>query len=357
MKATWRTASVLVLVLVMVALCAPGWCAKIWDPGTEIAGALGPDQIEIAISTETDSTDTCSVLDVLDCDHWVDSDESQRRGTQGSDYDTWAGWMQGGCWWGCTGGSVTQGDLTTTWTAPTDGGAYKIGCTVQDLPKQITAPESGTRDDTGLYVDTPDDYPPLAVEASILAYDTGNVEGPKRFYDFAGGEQAEDRKRGPTDPSTPMAAGGAPGFYKRVELVATIVGTPPKSGSFDWYQQVWGEFVEDGVYLRSPAGQSPFRTWTDDGDQPWPGEISTHTPVNGKLFMVDWPGTPRPWAAGDGERTYRFSGIDGEGPFRLQTRLKFKGRWCVREWTGWTRDCRLHSGAATGHNWVVDTND
>jgi hypothetical protein len=50
-------------------------------------------------------------------------------------------------------------------------------------------------------------------------------------------------------------------------------------------------------------------------------------------------------------------GLDGEGAFKLRTRVKFNDRWCVKAWSNWHREVRLYSNASTGNQWVANKNE
>jgi hypothetical protein len=68
---------------------------------------------------------------------------------EGPEPDALAGWApETGCWWWTSGGEVTEGSFTTTWTAPYErGGEFSLVIGVADLPQTIGRTESGTRSD------------------------------------------------------------------------------------------------------------------------------------------------------------------------------------------------------------------
>ncbi len=122
----------------------------IWDTGIMMDGELEYKEIVLAISLEGPSTDTMT-CNPWDSDHWIDPHQSLGQ-DEGDDPDTWAGWAESKCWWSTGGGTVTQGDWTTTWTAPADqGGEFPLSCAIEDLPKACTR---GTRDDARAYAGT-----------------------------------------------------------------------------------------------------------------------------------------------------------------------------------------------------------
>lgn len=151
MSATWR---VVLLVSVAGLVAVPAASAgRSWDTGAAISGYLEGKDITIAASVTGPSTDTMSRCDTHDGDHWIDEEQSTPD-DQGTDADAWATWSATKCWWWCEGGAVSQGNWTTTWTAPAEAGEWRLECAAEDLPKEIPPSESGCRDDSRHYAGT-----------------------------------------------------------------------------------------------------------------------------------------------------------------------------------------------------------
>ncbi len=102
---------------------------------------------------------------------------------------------------------------------------------------------------------------------------------------------------------------------------------------------------------------SPFPEWSEDGPQPYSWG-TTQPDGEHKIYHVDWPGfRSGGWDADAGSHWMHITGLDGEGAFKLRTRVKFKGYWCTKEWLHWTRELRVYSNDTTGNKWVANVND
>ncbi len=87
---------------------------KVYDPGTPIGGMLMHRHLDIPISLPDtgDFTDEEWVY-AMDQDHYILRNEQGMQIGEGLDPDMITNYN-----WTCSGGSVTQGSATTTWTSP-----------------------------------------------------------------------------------------------------------------------------------------------------------------------------------------------------------------------------------------------
>lgn len=346
-----RIACLTALVIVALA-CGPAAIAeKTWDVGVALDGEMLDNAIVLPISLESPSTDTMT-CEPADPDHWIDAEQSEPE-DEGTDPDAWGSWGETKCWWTALGGTVSQGDWTTTYTAPeTEGGVYPIECSIEDLPKTC---ESGTRDDARGYVGTEDGtgHPHAIAYSAVLqklhSPSGVRVMGPLKHPEYKGNRYVSDI-------TTPDPEISAFGFWKKIEWVATITPgtTPPGGQQFEWVQKFIGEGVLDG-HADLYASQ-----WDDDS----PGQ-AFRTNVMGRshrIYMLDGPGA----FAGDsdlplGEHWTHFRAVgDPDHPMRYINKVEFGGKQISTNYwqtasQDWTRHLRISK--PDGGPWVVVTNN
>lgn len=336
--------------------------AVTWDTGYAMDGELADKAIELPVSLESSQTDTMSCGPV-DTDSWIDDDQSAPG--SGDDPDAWASWASMKCWWWCEGGEVTQGDWTTTWTAPSEGGEYRLECSIEDLPKTCTL---GTRDDARAYAGT--DYASNSMAASSMgAFGAGHKAPPMRAYKAdhliknysVGGNPMIGPLRYPSanfgdpalnDLATPSIT-NCMGFWKKVEWVAHITPQRQLSKPLGWVQKGIGVAAFDSLVAFShtswyPDGPNVGYTTTIDG--------------NGNIYMIDSPGqytgglsspagAHQAWICEVGDTTvpFRFLNKVTLGGDRISTDYYYENG------QSWTR--HLYMSKTADGSWVVTYND
>lgn len=324
----------LMMMCAMVALvAAPTHAEKQWDVGTAISGELENKLIEIAITVDPNnpSTDTISVQNVGDTDHWVDPEQSEGQ-DEGTEGDSIAGWAPDKCWWWCQGGEVTQGSWTTTWTAPSEGGEYALGCYIDDVPTAIPPGETGSRDDGRHNARTAEPgggtqgvqtssagimqaggeqaAAPMAVEVYYTIRCQGqqvvgmNAATPPQALRFAQGMGHPYWCTTVQPPVEYLSA--VTGWYEKVEIVGTVHPVP-QDPLFEWHQTLHGTVKADGQPTLNPRDGLPMDGRDHDDSPTNPAVFSIVPDADGRIYRIDAPGSPQAGITQKFEDTYEWN--------------------------------------------------
>ena len=148
-------------------------------PQDQTVTPFAPNEVKVV----TSSSLACEVEAAADSDHWKREAEGQIA-DEGNEADTIT------YTWSATGGVVTpdpNDPKKASWSAPNTEGTYTLKCTFAD-GGQVSAPETGTRDDTDLVRS-------VAVQVVVKTWDVGLAIGKKRVPQPTGTPKVVDDGR------------------------------------------------------------------------------------------------------------------------------------------------------------------
>ncbi|MBD3175997.1 MAG: hypothetical protein GF320_12530 [Armatimonadia bacterium] len=343
-------------VMALVGLvCAAGQADEmtvVWDPGEGLDGSLNPGPIVPITGSGVVSAEG------IDRDEYVVYNAEMEQVGQGTALDEldWGAWTCNG-----NGSIVLSGTSTTTWTAPAEGGLYGISVFLEDLPTPIGDGDSGSRDDSPIWVtfETADDRA-IAVECTSIQVqtDTGELEGSEAPF----GPLPEGDDIYTTDPGD-AATGGRIGFFKRAEVRGTIHPALPDGRSsygagafFIWVQEKRGEVIHNGATV------DEFANWTGDSPSAAFSDTNPLDDPNNRIQMLDAPGfasswTPLPITS---SHTHEWWGPNLTDPFHFRNAVWFKGVRISDGWDDqpeWVRRLYLETDPPDEIQWQVIANN